>query len=40
MSLDQHEIWNPFRERVDGLSATERADLERARACPSVRATF
>jgi hypothetical protein len=33
MSHDtQHEIWNPFCERVDGLSATERADMERARA--------
>jgi hypothetical protein len=28
----QHEIWNPFCERVDSLSATERADLERAQA--------
>ncbi len=26
------EIWNPFCERVDNLSATERADMERARA--------
>jgi hypothetical protein len=33
MSHDpQHEIWNPFCERADNLSATERADLERARA--------
>jgi hypothetical protein len=23
------EIWNPFCERVDNLSASERADLER-----------
>ena len=28
----QHEIWNPFCERVDGLSATERADIEVSRA--------
>lgn len=28
----QHEIWNPLCERVDGLSATERADMERGRA--------
>jgi hypothetical protein len=32
MSQSTHEIWNPFGERVDGLSATERADMERARA--------
>jgi hypothetical protein len=29
---NQHEIWNPFCERVDGLSASERADMERGRA--------
>ena len=29
---NQHEIWNPFCERVDGLSATERADMEISRA--------
>jgi hypothetical protein len=29
---NQHEIWNPLGERVDRLSATERADIERARA--------
>ncbi|MEH2566770.1 hypothetical protein [Bradyrhizobium sp. AZCC 2289] len=29
-SLD--EIWNPFGEHVGHLSATERADMERARA--------
>jgi hypothetical protein len=29
MSHDpQHEIWNPFGERVDSLSATERAEIE------------
>jgi hypothetical protein len=28
----QHEIWNPFCERVDGLSASERADMEISRA--------
>jgi hypothetical protein len=28
----QHEIWNSFNERVDSLSATERADMERGRA--------
>jgi len=28
----QHEIWNPLCERVDSLSATERADMERGRA--------
>jgi hypothetical protein len=28
----QHEIYNPFCERVDSLSATERADSERSRA--------
>jgi len=27
----QHEIWSPFCERVDSLSATERADSERGR---------
>ncbi len=33
MSHDpQHEIWNPFCERVDGLSAKQRADVERAEA--------
>jgi hypothetical protein len=32
MADDQHEIWNPLCERVDGLSAIERADMERARA--------
>ena len=33
MSHDpQHEIWNPFGEQVDSLSATERADSERSRA--------
>jgi hypothetical protein len=32
MSRDQHEIWNPFGERVDGLSAKERADIERGQA--------
>ena len=33
MSHDpQHEIWNPFCERVDSLSASERADMERGRA--------
>jgi hypothetical protein len=26
------EIWNPFCERVDNLSASERADMERGRA--------
>jgi hypothetical protein len=26
------EIWNPFCERVDHLSASERADIERSRA--------
>ena len=26
---DQHEIWNPFCEHIDTLSATERADMER-----------
>jgi hypothetical protein len=29
---DQHEIWNPCGERVDGLSAAERADIQRAQA--------
>lgn len=29
---NQHEIWNPFCERVDNLSATERANMEIARA--------
>jgi hypothetical protein len=29
---DQHEIWNPFGELVDGLSAVERVDMERGRA--------
>jgi len=28
----QHEIWNPFCERVDGLSAVERTDIERGQA--------
>jgi hypothetical protein len=28
----QHEIWNPFCEQVDSLSAVERADNERGRA--------
>jgi hypothetical protein len=28
----QHEIWNPFCERVDTMSATERADMEIGRA--------
>jgi hypothetical protein len=28
----QHEIWNPLLEKVDGVSATERADAERAQA--------
>ncbi|MGJ5180804.1 hypothetical protein ACQR16_26585 [Bradyrhizobium oligotrophicum] len=28
----QHEIWNPFGERVDGLTAKQRADSERAEA--------
>jgi hypothetical protein len=28
----QHEIWNPFFERVDSLSASERAQMEAARA--------
>jgi len=28
----QHEIWNPFGERIDSLSATERANMERGRA--------
>jgi hypothetical protein len=28
----QHEIWNPFCERVDGMSATERDDMVRGRA--------
>ena len=28
----QHEIYNPLCERVDGLSAVERADMERGRA--------
>lgn len=33
MSHDtQHEIWNPFGERVDRLSATERVSIERAEA--------
>ena len=33
MSHDpQHEIWNPFCEQVDSLSAVERADMERGRA--------
>ena len=33
MSHDpQHEIWNPFGERVDSLSAKQRADIERAEA--------
>ncbi len=26
----QHQIWNPCGERVDGLSAEQRADKERA----------
>jgi hypothetical protein len=29
---NQHDIWNPFGERVDNLSAAERDDSERARA--------
>jgi hypothetical protein len=29
---ERDEIWNPFGERVDGLSPTERADMERSRA--------
>jgi hypothetical protein len=29
---DQRDIWNPFGERVDGLSATERQDMERSQA--------
>jgi hypothetical protein len=32
MNDPQHEIWNPLGERVDGLSATERADMEIGRA--------
>jgi hypothetical protein len=28
----QHEIWNPFGEQVDSLSAEQRADMERSRA--------
>lgn len=28
----QHEIWNPFCERVDGLSPSERVESERAAA--------
>jgi len=28
----QNEIWNPFCERVDGLSATERTEIEISRA--------
>ena len=28
----QHEIWNPLCERVDSLSASERADIERGQA--------
>jgi hypothetical protein len=26
----QHEIWNPFCERVDGLSASERSEMKTA----------
>jgi hypothetical protein len=32
MRQDQPDIWNPFGERVDNLSATERDDIERAQA--------
>jgi hypothetical protein len=28
----QHEIWNPFCEQVDSLSASERVEMERGRA--------
>lgn len=28
----QHEIWNPLCERVDGLSASEHAEIEISRA--------
>jgi hypothetical protein len=28
----QHEVWNPFCERVDNLSASERAEMEISRA--------
>ena len=30
----QHEIWNPFGERIDGLSAIDRVEIERAQAWP------
>lgn len=32
MSENQHDTWNPFCERVDGMSAIERSDMERGRA--------
>jgi len=32
MAHNLDEVWNPFGERVDHLSATERADMERAQA--------
>jgi hypothetical protein len=28
----QHEIWNPFRERVDGLTAEQRIQIEKSEA--------
>jgi hypothetical protein len=32
MRQDQPDIWNPFGERADNVSAIERTDSERARA--------
>jgi len=32
MRKTQNEIWNPFGRHLDGLSITERMDMERARA--------
>lgn len=29
---DLRKIWNPFGERVDGLSTKDRADIQRAQA--------